>query len=600
MVLSTGSSSSQLQAASATATGSAANVEEGVYYVRGQFVRVTAQRIVLDKYTNTPSYRVGLSITEKLVTPEEDTDLLDNATGSSNVNAKGAHRLKVTLTLAKLPLGSAQDEDFIELLRVQNGRIQEKTRNTEYSVLGDTLARRTYDESGDYSVRPFGVDIRESLDDGLNEGVYAANTSTDNGATTSEALMALQISPGKAYVRGYEIETSSPTFIDITKPRTTENFQSAITPAEVGNFTRVTKVYGSPDLSPFVTGEITDPYKQIQLRDTATGTRGTAAGTQIGVARGRGFEHRSGNDDAGDPKLSDASVVNSLFNLYLFDIRMFTTLTLSGTPGSGQLVAGAKVTGTSSGATGFVFSTSSSTVNLITVSGSFNTGVEKIISSSCTASDEIVDDNATAGNGTDLNVTAVVSHSYDKVKQVFMDDPDSGEDFTADTDLNHEFSLSGTVSTSGSGTTVTGFGTKFLTEVRSGDVINIAGIGDRIVASNPTTNDSLTVTVAPGSVTTTVPVVRKRASLDDQNKNILLRKLRKNNIKTLKTDQSGNVSRTTITVRKQFVVDTTSSNQIILTADSNETFNAKSNTDFVVTILDNNGSGVLHRVTLLI
>ena len=48
---------------------------------------------------------------------------------------------------------------------------------------------------------------------------------TDNGATTSEALMALQISPGKAYVRGYEIETSSPTFIDITKPRTTENFQ---------------------------------------------------------------------------------------------------------------------------------------------------------------------------------------------------------------------------------------------------------------------------------------------------------------------------------------------------------------------------------------
>ena len=69
-----GSSSAQLQATSATATGSAANIEEGVYFVRGQFVRVTAQRIVLDKYTNTPSYRVGLSITEDLVTPEEDSD----------------------------------------------------------------------------------------------------------------------------------------------------------------------------------------------------------------------------------------------------------------------------------------------------------------------------------------------------------------------------------------------------------------------------------------------------------------------------------------------------------------------------------------------
>ena len=92
---------------------------------------MTAQRIVLDKYTNTPSYRVGLSITESLITPEADTSLLDNAAGSSNVNAKGAHRLKITLTLAKLPIGSAEDGDFIELLRVNNGRIQEKTRNTE-------------------------------------------------------------------------------------------------------------------------------------------------------------------------------------------------------------------------------------------------------------------------------------------------------------------------------------------------------------------------------------------------------------------------------------------------------------------------------------
>ena len=221
-----------------------------------------------------------------MVTPEEDSSLLDNAQGSSNVNAKGAHRLKVTLTLAKLPIGSAEDEDFIELLRVKNGRVQEKTRNTEYSVLGDTLARRTYDESGDYSVRPFGVDVRESLDDGLNEGVYASGTNTDDGATASEGLMALQVSPGKAYVRGYEIETASPTFIDVSKPRTTENFKGAITPAEVGNFTKVTEVYNSPDLSPFITGEVTDPYKEVELRDTATATRGQATGTRIGVARG--------------------------------------------------------------------------------------------------------------------------------------------------------------------------------------------------------------------------------------------------------------------------------------------------------------------------
>ena len=100
--------------------------------------------------------------------------------------------MKVTLTLAKLPIGSAEDEDFIEILRVKNGVIEDKVRNTEYSVLGETLARRTFDESGDYSVRPFGVDVRESLDDGLNEGVYASGTTTDQGATTNEGLMAVQ------------------------------------------------------------------------------------------------------------------------------------------------------------------------------------------------------------------------------------------------------------------------------------------------------------------------------------------------------------------------------------------------------------------------
>ena len=207
------------------------------------------------------------------------------------------------------------------------------------------------------------MDVRESLDDGLNEGVYASGTTTDQGASTSESLMAVQVSPGKAYVRGYEIETSAPTFLDIAKPRTTEEFKGAITPAEVGNFTKVTKVYGTPDLSPFVSGEITDPYKKISLRDTATATRGQAAGTEIGVARARAFEHRSGTDATSDALVSSGSGtgLTSQFNLYLFDIRMITKLTLSGTPSGGATV-GAKITGQTSGATGFIHFANTNTI----------------------------------------------------------------------------------------------------------------------------------------------------------------------------------------------------------------------------------------------
>ena len=103
---------------------------------------------------------LDLQLLKILETPEEDSSLLDNAAGSTNVNAKGAHRLKFTLTLSKLSLDSTDDENFVELIRVDNGVVVEKARNTEYSVIGETLARRTFDESGDYTVRDFDFDIR--------------------------------------------------------------------------------------------------------------------------------------------------------------------------------------------------------------------------------------------------------------------------------------------------------------------------------------------------------------------------------------------------------------------------------------------------------
>ena len=71
---------------------------------------------------------------------------------------------------------------------------------------------------------------------------------------------------------------------------------------------------------------------------------------------------------------------------------------------------------------------------------------------------------------------------------------------------------------------------------------------------------------------TTVPIVRKRSKLNDQEKNVLLRKLRKKRIKTLKTDSNSGTPQTTVTFRKQFVVTTTSSGEIVLTGGSNETF----------------------------
>ena len=63
--------------------------------------------------------------------------------------------LKIDLTLAKLPLGSTDDENFIELLRLKNGVIEKIVDKTDYNIFQENLARRTFDESGNYTVRPF-------------------------------------------------------------------------------------------------------------------------------------------------------------------------------------------------------------------------------------------------------------------------------------------------------------------------------------------------------------------------------------------------------------------------------------------------------------
>ena len=121
--------SAQLQATLATSTGSAASVTAGIFFINGFMCRNTTQTITLDKYTNTPSYRIGFNVVETLVTPEMDPNLLDNATGSSNYAAKGAHRFQITLTLAKLALTSTADTGFVELARVDNGNIVHRKKS---------------------------------------------------------------------------------------------------------------------------------------------------------------------------------------------------------------------------------------------------------------------------------------------------------------------------------------------------------------------------------------------------------------------------------------------------------------------------------------
>ena len=426
--------SAQAQATSATATGSAVTVLGGIYFIRGFMVQNTEQSLILDKYTSTPSYRIGWTVTESIITSAEDTSLLDNAQGSSNYAAAGANRFKILLTLTKKTLTTTDDSNFVELARVENGVLVNKIMATQYSIINDMLARRTNDESGDYIVKHFDIETRENLNDGTNRGVY---TAAEGGVETKETF---SISPGKAYVDGYEVGLPGTSYVNFDKARTTKNVQNDTVPANLGQYAKVTNVYGQPDITQ--SGATLDAFKEVQLYDQQTVTRGQSAGTQVGLARSRAFEYGSG----------DADAVTGIYNHYLFDVTMFNTIDVSA---ANTLTVNALITGVTSGATGYVVAAISGAAQfkLMQPSGFFTTG-ESLTSN--------VSTDSVAGTILASTNTAATQKVFARdVKQIFMDTSASGAiDYTADLSLTEDKTLAGQVSWS-TGTSVTGLNTDF-------------------------------------------------------------------------------------------------------------------------------------------
>ena len=211
---------------------SVANIKEGVVFLRGYFVKVSEQILTLEKYSGKPSYRIGLEIKEELITSSNDTSLLDNAQGTTNENSPGADRLKISTSLIKKSLDDLDDGSFVELGVVVNGVLRTKLKKTGlgsgvgYNDITDVLARRTFAESGDYYVTPFDITMKESLNNNRgNGGVYNAGQFTYGGSAPSDDLALYRVSAGRAFVRGYDIETLDATYLDVDKPRTTKTIE---------------------------------------------------------------------------------------------------------------------------------------------------------------------------------------------------------------------------------------------------------------------------------------------------------------------------------------------------------------------------------------
>ena len=546
-----------------TGTGSAAFIEDGIYFIRGYFVKVLKDNILLDQYGEKPSYRIGLLINEDIVTSFDDPSLNDNSQGFSNFAAPGADRFKLSTTFIKKEIDEFDDENFIELMRIENGVLLNFVKNTELNLIRDELARRTYDESGDYYVTPFEVDIKESLNNlEYNRGVYKENQLTSQGNIPSEDLYTLQISPGKAFVQGFEIEKTSTTYFDVKKPEVSNTVDTYRLPFSYGNKLVLDNVSGSPTIGFGVT-------TVLSLRSDRVGlTSLTAPGSEIGKARCYDF------------KLKDAAYSNkdTDFEIFLYDIDTHTQVTIGS---SITLSVPALIQGNNSGSKGYLNSSinNAKVLTLNSVSGSFIVG-------------ESISVNGISSSPT---ISSITDFSLDSVKSLFS--TVGVNTFSADLKLTGVYALGTeqltfTAESAGVSTVTGSITSKFAQQLKIGDILSYTRPGFSTVTFNKvltigTTLNSVTVSgvatvqgLYDGQVplaTLTTPVNLNIPELTDTESATFFQPLPNINISNINLDNSQ------LVFRKSYAASVSSNGCVVIESDVDSVFEDYDEERYVLT-----------------
>lgn len=305
-----------------TGTGSVFSIGQGVVFSKGFFLAFPTQTVVIDKYSSTPTKSIGLQVSESFVTELTDDSLNDNALGSSNENAPGAHRYQLEAVLSVVDYKTGyEDSNYIPLMDLLSGVVETNEERSQYARIYDELAKRTFDESGDYYVNGFGVRTREHLDTGVNEGLYLANAGGDS------TKLSIDIEPGVAYVKGYEVNKLITQHVITDKSLTFNFVNNQLVNARTGGYFLIDEIVGSVDHDE---GFIVNLYDTAENR-ISTNIKNTIAptGKLIGTARLKALVY-----EAGTLGRSTAQM-----RAYLYDFNMNAGYIVSDVRGVGYTVA---------------------------------------------------------------------------------------------------------------------------------------------------------------------------------------------------------------------------------------------------------------------
>ena len=228
----------------AVGVGILATLASGIYYARGHFVFTEDQSKIISKYSDNKTTNLGFKAVEDIVTAIDDNSLFDNQGAAPNLAAPGADRYRIKLTIAE-ETDISGDENFIHVATIKKGEIFSAISvNEAYNIPTDIVAKRIFENSGDYIVKPFTTKFE--LD----------------SATTH---LNLEVSSGVAVVDGYRASTTFPTTLRISKPTTTSEIQNDVTPVDYGNAVIVNTdssgaTDGIPDINTFPSLDLKDGH----------------------------------------------------------------------------------------------------------------------------------------------------------------------------------------------------------------------------------------------------------------------------------------------------------------------------------------------------
>lgn len=180
-----------------------AHCTAGTLFIDGFYATITESNIVVTSSEQSELYNIGFSVVSNFVTSQNDSSLNDNAAGSTNANAPGADRYQMDIQLCSFK-GDTPPEGvrFVSGIAIENKKIiKDQSNPLSDTSLIDLLAKRTYDESGSYTVNPWNIQLYD----------IANNTEQYQ----------VSIQEGLGYIRGYEVSTTVSTPITVDKPRET-------------------------------------------------------------------------------------------------------------------------------------------------------------------------------------------------------------------------------------------------------------------------------------------------------------------------------------------------------------------------------------------